>query len=122
MRISDWSSDVCSSDLVRLSTYLDGGDADAFGADRIIIATGSSPRLDGVQMAIPARPMKGIEHPDAISSIDFFSGRHISCPPSTLVVDHVWHYEGIAVAEALTERGSDVTFVIRNKRQEEHTA
>src|SRR3546814_13398593 len=84
MRISDWSSDVCSSDLVRLSTYLDGGDADAFGADRIIIATGSSPRVDGVQMAIPARPMKGIEHPDAISSIDFFSGRHNSCPASAI--------------------------------------
>src|SRR3546814_17754514 len=51
---------------VRLSTYLDGGDADAFGADRIIIATGSSPRVDGVQMAIPARPMQGNEHPDAV--------------------------------------------------------
>src|SRR3546814_10844728 len=75
-------------------------DADAFGADRIIIATGSSPRVDGVQMAIPARPMKGIEHPDAISSIDFFSGRHNSCPASAIVVDDVGHYEGIAVAEA----------------------
>lgn len=100
---------------VRLSTYLDGGDADAFGADRIIVATGSSPRVDGVQMAIPARPMKGIEHPDAISSIDFFSGRHNSCPASAIVVDDVGHYEGIAVAEALIERGSDVTFVTRHK-------
>src|SRR3546814_16072781 len=104
MRISDWSSDVCSSDLVRLSTYLDGGDADAFGADRIIIATGSSPRVDGVQMAIPARHMKGIEHPDAISSIDFFSGRHNSCPSCAIVVDYVGHYEVIAVAEQAGKR------------------
>src|SRR3546814_15874952 len=66
-------------------------------------------------MAIPARPMKGIEHPDAISSIDFFSGRHNSCPASAIVVDDVGHYEGIAVAEALIERGSDVTFVTRHK-------
>src|SRR3546814_9053492 len=54
---------------VRLSTYLDGGDADAFGADRIIIATGSSPRVDGVQMAIPARPMKGIRSEEQTSEL-----------------------------------------------------
>src|SRR3546814_18783623 len=71
-------------------------------------------------MAIPARPMKGIEHPAAISSIDFFSGRHNSCPASAIVVDDVGHYEGIAVAAAPIERGSDVTFVTRHTRSEEH--
>jgi len=100
---------------VRLSTYVDEDDIEGFGADKIVIATGSSPRMDGVQMAIPARPMEGAEHPDAMSSIELLSGRRNTSPASAVVLDDVGHYEGIAVAEALIERDVDVTFVTRHR-------
>ena len=100
---------------VRLSTYVDEDDIAEFGVDRVIIATGSYPRMDGIQMAIPARPMKGIDHPDAMSSVDFFTGRRSGSPAHAIVVDDVGHYEGIAVAEALIEKGTAVTFVTRHK-------
>lgn len=100
---------------VRLSTYVDADDIAGFDADRVIIATGSYPRMDGIQLAIPARPMKGIDHSDAMSSIDFFTGRRNTSPAHAIVIDDVGHYEGIAVAEALIEKGAAVTFVTRHK-------
>ena len=100
---------------VRLSTYVDADDIAGFGADRVIIATGSYPRMDGIQLAIPARPMEGIDHPNAMSSIEFFTGRRNTSPAQAIVVDDVGHYEGIAVAEALIEKGAAVTFVTRHR-------
>lgn len=100
---------------VRLSTYVDADDVEEFGADQVILATGSYPRMDGIQLAIPARPMGGIEHPDAMSSIEFFNGRRNASPAHAIVIDDVGHYEGIAVAEALIEKGAAVTFVTRHK-------
>ena len=100
---------------VRLSTYVDADDIANFGADQVILATGSRPRMDGIQLAIPARPMEGIDHPNAMSSIDFFTSRRNASPAHAIVVDDVGHYEGIAVAEALIEKGAAVTFVTRHK-------
>lgn len=100
---------------VRLSTFVDADDVASFGADRVVIATGSYPRMDGIQLAVPAKPMRGIDHPDAMSSTDLFTSRRNASPDHALVVDDVGHYEGIAVAEALIEKGTDVTFVTRHK-------
>ena len=100
---------------VRLSTYVEADDIAQFEADKVILATGSYPRMDGIQLAIPARPMNGIEHSDAMSSIEFFTDRRNSKPSHAIVIDDVGHYEGIAVAEALIEKGAEVTFVTRHK-------
>src|SRR5690606_40443276 len=52
----DWSSDVCSSDL----------------PDGLVLATGSLPRMDGLQAANPGQPLRGMNDPRVISSWDLF--------------------------------------------------
>lgn len=100
---------------VRLSTPVDAGDVREFDADKAIIATGSEPRLDGVQMARPAEPAAGVNHPDMMSSIELIASRRNETVASAIVVDDVGHYEGIAAAEHLVERGAQVTFVTRHR-------
>src|SRR3546814_13507356 len=52
MRISDWSSDVCSSDLktesgIRLRARQNGQTV-ALDAERVLIATGRTPNIEGL--------------------------------------------------------------------------
>lgn len=100
---------------VRLSTPMDASDVRDFGADTVIIATGSEPRMDGVQMARPAEPATGVDHPDMMSSIELIASRRDETVATAIVVDDVGHYEGIAAAEHLVERGARVTFVTRHR-------
>ncbi len=100
---------------VRLSTFVDASDLDGFGADRIILATGSQPRMDGVQMARPAEPVIGMDHPNMMSAIDLLALRRGDVPSSAVVIDDVGHYEAIAAAEHLISLGAEVTFVTRHR-------
>lgn len=100
---------------VRLSTFVDATDIASYGADRVIVATGAQPRMDGVQIARPAVPMSGMDHPDMLSSIDLFSTRRNDWPETAVVIDDVGHYEGIAVAEQLLSAGTEVAFVTRHR-------
>jgi 2,4-dienoyl-CoA reductase-like NADH-dependent reductase (Old Yellow Enzyme family)/thioredoxin reductase len=83
------------------------------GADVIMIATGSLPRLDGVQWAAPgeAAVVTGtgrlVSSWDVLAHETMFSGRAV-------VVDDRGHYEAIAAAERLVEDGAHVTFVTRH--------
>lgn len=100
---------------VLLSSYLDANDVTKFGADAVIVATGAQPRMDGVQMARPAQPAEGFNHPRMMSSIDLLSVRRNEVPATAVVVDDVGHYEGIAAAEHLIAQGTAVTFITRHK-------
>ena len=73
------------------------------------MATGSTPRRDGFQAARPASPVIGINNKNVFTSWEIMAeevetGKHV------LVFDDVGHYEGIAVAEFLIEKGVAVTF------------
>ena len=77
--------------------------------EAIILATGSTPRRDGFQAARPASPVIGINNKNVFTSWEIMAeevetGKHV------LVFDDVGHYEGIAVAEFLLEKGVAVTF------------
>jgi len=99
---------------VRLSTYMDVNDVIAEAPDAVIVATGASPRMDGIVLSNPGEPIQGFEQPHVISSVDLFTGMHPPLGKSALVIDDVGHYEGMGVAEELLNRGLEVTFVTRH--------
>jgi len=98
---------------VRLSTYMDADDVQAFNADAVILATGSTPRMDGVQGSHPGQPVRGIEQRHVISSTDLFLNPPSDLGRAAVVIDDVGHYEGLAAAEHLISKGLSVTYVTR---------
>jgi pyruvate/2-oxoglutarate dehydrogenase complex dihydrolipoamide dehydrogenase (E3) component len=99
---------------VRTGTYMDVDDILAEGADKVILATGSMPRLDGIQLSNPGEPIEGINHPNVISSNDLFLERDTGTRKAAVVIDDSGHYEAVACADLLVSRGVDVTFVTRH--------
>jgi 2,4-dienoyl-CoA reductase-like NADH-dependent reductase (Old Yellow Enzyme family) len=96
---------------VHTNTYVEAAEILEQAPDTVIIATGSTPRMDGVQSACPGRPARGIQRPHVISSIELLSVPDRPLGRTALVLDDAGHYEGIAVAEYLVEKGVEVTFV-----------
>jgi len=99
---------------VRLSTFLESEDILELAPDAVIVATGASPRMDGVQASNPGEPMRGMDSPHVISSHTLFSDGRRDWGDSAVVVDDVGHYEGIAAAEQLVGQGLSVTYVTRH--------
>jgi len=98
---------------VRLNTYVDADDVAAEGADHVIIATGSQPRMDGQQHTFPTQKVAGTEQTHVLSTTDLFrSDRDLA--QTALVLDTVGDYEGLAATEHLLERGLSVTYVTGN--------
>ncbi|MGK2910595.1 MAG: FAD-dependent oxidoreductase [Sphingobium sp.] len=95
---------------VRLNTYMDTQDVVNEAADHVIVATGSMPRMDGVQVMNPGQAVRGTELPHVVSSIDVMTitkdwGR------TALVIDTVGDNEGLAVMEYLLAQGVAVTYL-----------
>ncbi len=99
---------------VRLSTYMDTDDIEAEGADAVIIATGSTPRMDGITTSNPGDPATGFDQPHVVSSLDLLTGGRPDVGKTALVIDDVGQYEALGVAEELLKRGCDVTFITRH--------
>lgn len=95
---------------VRLNTYVEVDDIKAEKADHVIIATGSAPRMDGLQHSNPARNVPGTDQRHVVSSVDVFTAPR-DWGKTALVLDTVGDYEGLAVAEYLLGQGLRVTFV-----------
>lgn len=98
---------------VRLGTYMDADAVHAENADHVIIATGSIPRVDGFQIAAPGEPARGADMPHVMSSTDVLTNPNLKAAKTALVVDDVGHYEAIAAAEFLIEKGVAVTWITR---------
>lgn len=99
---------------VRLSTYLEADDIGANEWDTVIVATGSVPRMDGVQNSNPGEPIEGIQQAHVISSSDLMLGSGPQLGQHAVVIDDAGHYEGLAAAEFLATRGITVAFVTRH--------
>lgn len=99
---------------VRLMTPVDADDVLAEEPDAVIVATGSEPRMDGVQLSHPGEPATGMDRANVHSSIDVFTQPNLALGSRAVVVDDVGHYEGIATAEYLLSRGTAVVFVTRH--------
>lgn len=98
---------------VRLGTYATSDDILPEQPDAIIVATGSTARLDGRQIADPGRVARGTGQPHVCSSIDLLTSPPQTLEQTALVLDDTGHYEALAVAEFLAERGVAVTFITR---------
>lgn len=98
---------------VRLSTYMDEHDVIDTGADAVIVATGSMPRMDGVQFSHPAQPITGLGRRGVMSSIDLLMETPADLGKTAVVIDDAGHFEGLGVAEFLIEQGLSVTYVTR---------
>lgn len=96
---------------VRPGTYIEADDVREIAPDLVIVATGSRPRMDGRQHLSPGQIASGMERRHVVSSHDLLLekssrdwGRH------ALVYDDVGHYEAVAAAEFLIEKGVALTF------------
>ena len=99
---------------VRLSCYMEAEDALAERPNAVIIATGSLPRMDGLQVSRPERAVPGFDQAHVVSSHDLLFMPRERLGSAALVFDDVGHYEAIACAEYLIEQGVKVTFVTRH--------
>jgi 2,4-dienoyl-CoA reductase-like NADH-dependent reductase (Old Yellow Enzyme family)/thioredoxin reductase len=99
---------------VRTGTYMELDDILAEAPDRVIVATGSTPRLDGVQASNPGEPVSGIDRPNVLSSNDLFLAGQRDFGRTAVVIDDLGHYEAIGAAEHLVAKGLAVTFVTRH--------
>lgn len=98
---------------VRLSTYLEASDALVTEADAVIVATGSTPRMDGILGSHPGQPIHGMEQQHVISSTELFMTPPADLGRTAVVIDDLGHYEGLAAAEHLVSKGLRVTYVTR---------
>lgn len=102
---------------VQYGSYIEPDDVRRISPDAVIVATGSSPRLDGRQHLAPGLVAAGMEQPHVVSSHDVLLGDgRADWGRSAVVLDDTGHYEAVAVAEYLLSRGLSVTFVTGHSR------
>jgi len=96
---------------VLLNTPLDGEEAKAFGADEVIVATGSMPDGRAFQRAMPEHDqLPGIERGNVASAEEVMA--RIARPGKrVLVLDETANWKGGGVALTLAEAGHQVTVV-----------
>ena len=96
---------------VLLNTPLDAEEAKAFGADEIIVATGSLPDGKAFQRAMPEHDaLPGIEKGNAVSAEDVMA--RIARPGKrVLLLDETANWKGAGTALMLAEAGHEVTMV-----------
>lgn len=117
--IVDWLSREVSrlGVEVRTGTYVEAEDVMRIAPDVVIVATGSSPRMDGRQCLSPGQVVAGMGLPHVLSSHDvLLAPRERDFGEHALVFDDAGHYEAIAVAEFLVDRGVAVTFATSHAR------
>lgn len=99
---------------VRLSSYVDEDDIAAEKPDAVIVAAGSTARLDGVLAPFPGSPISGMTHRSVTSSVDIMSSPPPPSDTDVVVIDDIGHYEAIAVSEWLIGHGCNVTMLTRH--------
>ena len=95
---------------VRLGVRADVEAVVAEQPDEVIVATGSTPRMDGLQVSNPGEPIIGMDQARVVSSHQLLSG---SAPlgRTAVVIDDTGHYEAVGVVEYLAGHGVVVTYV-----------
>ena len=96
---------------VLLNTPLDAEEAKAFGADEVIVATGSIPDGKAFQRAMPEHDaLPGIERGNVASAED--ATARIARPGKrVLILDETANWKGGGVALTLAEAGHEVTIL-----------
>src|SRR5207248_8512737 len=104
---------------VRLNAPMDGAEIRAFGADAVVIATGSSPARTGFQRALPEQAeLPGIDKSN-VYAVEDVMRRDAKVGKHVLLLDDGGNWRGGGTAWHLAEKGHQVTIVTRS---EEHTS
>jgi 2,4-dienoyl-CoA reductase-like NADH-dependent reductase (Old Yellow Enzyme family) len=98
---------------IRTGTYWDADDVAAENPDYVVIATGSTPRDNGIQYRYPKQPVPGFDRANTVSAVELLASPHLELGRTALVFDDVGHYEALAATEYLLAKGLRVTFVTR---------
>ena len=96
---------------VRFNTLMDARDIIEFGADAVVLATGSLPALSGWQRGLPTRDrLPGVELANVCSAEDVMN-RSVRPGKRVLILDDVGTWKGAGTAWYLAEREHLVTIV-----------
>ena len=96
---------------LRLDSYIEAEDIEAFEADAVVIATGSLPPGSGYQRALPGQDeMPGVSHPAVMSVHDVMS-REARPGQRVVLLDEMGHWHGLGTAWYLAESGHEVTII-----------
>jgi len=99
---------------VHLHSVIDAERVREIAPDEIIVATGSTPRTDGFQVATPRDPIPGFQLPHVVDSWSLFgAGPKLDLRGSAVVFDDTGTFEAISVADVLLKAGVAVTLVSR---------
>ena len=99
---------------VHLSTFVEPDLVARVGADTVVLATGSTPRRDGFQVARPAEPIAGAERKHVYTVWDLFGfGGRARVGADAVVYDDTGGFEALSAAQELLDKGARVTFVTR---------
>jgi NADPH-dependent 2,4-dienoyl-CoA reductase/sulfur reductase-like enzyme len=99
---------------IRLNSYADVDDVRREQPDQVVLATGSLPRMDGIQLSNPGEPIELTGGGRIISSHDLLLDSDQNLGRTAVVVDDLGHYEAVACAELLAVKGLHVTYVSRH--------
>jgi 2,4-dienoyl-CoA reductase-like NADH-dependent reductase (Old Yellow Enzyme family) len=95
---------------IRLGRPADLQSLAALDPDLVLLASGSVPRLDGLQWAAAGRPIRLTGGAELVSSWQVLGAPEAPQGPA-LVIDDRGHYEAVATCERLLAGGGEVTFV-----------
>ncbi|MFV0460300.1 MAG: FAD-dependent oxidoreductase [Actinomycetales bacterium] len=96
---------------VDLNTPLDGAEAAAYGADVVVVATGSQPTGQGFQRSLPeVDALTGVEH-KAVHSVEDVLSRQARLGQRIVLLDDLGDWRGTGTAWYLAERGHQVSIV-----------
>ena len=100
---------------VHLNAYVDEDRVAKIAADEVVLATGTTPRTDGLQQSTPAAAIPGYDLPHVYSSWDVLGFGDIARLEGPAVVyDDTGTFEAISVADVLLKEGLQVTMVSRH--------
>ncbi len=96
---------------IRLNAPMDGDEVRDFGADAVVLATGSQPAGDGFQRALPqVDRLPGLDR-GQVWSVEDVMGRAARPGRRVVVLDDIGHWHACGTAWHLAEQGHAVTLV-----------
>lgn len=100
---------------IHLNSVIDADRVKDIDPDEVVIATGTTPRSDGFQIATPAAPIPGFDLPHVHSSWQLLGfGDPVRIQGPALVFDDTGSFEAMSAAEILLNAGVHVTLVSRH--------
>jgi 2,4-dienoyl-CoA reductase-like NADH-dependent reductase (Old Yellow Enzyme family)/thioredoxin reductase len=96
---------------LRLNSPVDEDEIRGFGADKLVLATGSQPARNGYQRALPTvERLPGVEKP-TVFAVEDVMGRAARLGSHVLLLDDSGNWRGAGTAWAMAEQGHKVTLL-----------